>query len=68
MSKRVIVGDLKDGDNGENKPFLYCPKCCSRFSADARDYWNASPATVLKHCGRNMVRLIEHRTFEEVSS
>lgn len=61
MAKPITVRDLKPGDNGAGKPFLYCRKCRARFSADARDYWSVAPETVVKCCGRPVVRAKEVR-------
>ncbi len=63
--RRVTVGDLRDGDNGAGRAFLYCTKCGERNSADARDYFAASLAHVFKHCGRNMIRVQERCTLVE---
>lgn len=46
------------------RPILLCRSCGETCSAHKGDYFAADPETVLKHCGRNMVRVIKRVTFE----
>ncbi len=61
--KRVTVADLKDqiGQPGPH-PFLWCPKCGEKNSANKGDYFMAKDTHVFRHCGRNM-QLMTERTY-----
>lgn len=47
-------------------PCLYCPQCGQTYSADAGDYFAASPDHVFRHCGKPMRLGIERTIFDEV--
>ena len=75
MSKRVTVHDLKQQSGIEERdgklfavplPFLYCPTCEARYSADKGDYWNLDPAYVFRCCRRNMMLAREDCRVREV--
>ena len=33
---------------------IYCPTCFIEYTANAGDYWSASPEYVFRHCKRSM--------------
>lgn len=84
--KRLTVGELpRLSDSTEHKrpdgtryyvlnrnPFLYCPHCHGRYSANRSDYWAAAPSTVLRcsdgHLPINMRLVTEERRLVDVSA
>ena len=49
MSKLLRVKDLQNQiGTKEPHPLLYCYRCGNEYSANAGDYWAASPDTVLR--------------------
>lgn len=59
----VRVKDLRNqtGSIGV-RPFLWCPACGRKSSADASDYFAVSPETVFRCSGEHPVRSRGHRT------
>lgn len=65
--KAIRVKDLRDPSGVMPTPFLHCAKCGNRYSAHKGDYFQRSPESVFKCCGRNMALVTEHTTFERVA-
>jgi len=65
--KRITVKDLQDqtGQSG-NRPMLYCSECGGEYSANAGDYFMASPTHVFTCCGQPMQLVFKHTVFSAV--
>lgn len=63
----ITVRDLKDqtGMHGPH-PFLRCAYCGNRCSANAGDYFAASPDYTFICCGTPMTRVVERITYRKV--
>ena len=64
--RKVTKSMLRDqiGSPGP-RPFLYCPKCQSRYSANAGDYFMAPDSHVFKCCGRNNWLVTEYSVLRQ---
>ena len=55
-TRGVHKRDLEDQIGAPDpRPFLYCRKCGSQFSANSGDYFNCPDNYIFKCCKRNMV-------------
>lgn len=59
--------ELKDKTDTNRRPFLFCPVCMERFSANAGDYFLVDPEIVIEHCGVPMKLVTEHAILMEVA-
>lgn len=65
----VRVKDLKDQVGQPShlpRPFLYCRKCGSEYSANAGDYFLAAPQTIMKCCGIPNILVTKQTRYIEV--
>lgn len=62
MPKELTYGDLFDqiGTRGP-RPFLHCPACDARYSANAGDYWDRDKREVIRcvRCEEPLMRVRE---------
>jgi len=63
----ITVKDLKDQtETIENRPILFCPNCGAEHSANAGDYFMASPDHVFTCCDRPMLLVIKRIGYEVI--
>jgi len=68
MPKELTYGDLlsQTGTAGP-RPFLHCPACDTRYSANAADYWDRDKCEVIRcwRCEEPLLRVREETRLVE---
>jgi hypothetical protein len=65
--KIITVGDLQNQSNTVGPhSILYCCECGGEYSANAGDYWNAIPETVMTCCDEPMCLVTKRTVYEPV--